>query len=507
MESHLNTTATGPSSSSARRLAGQTAMAAAVLGGGLTAATASAEEQQSAEELLARAQALIAQAEAQQANETQEVKESKAEAIERVLDDAERRSSRPTFLNDEAAPFFTGFEDGKFTLRDEDGRFSLQPNLQLQMRYVANYNSVEGLDSDNQMPIGDTGFAQDFQGGGELRRVKLGIKGNAFDKDLKYDVKFAFNRNAADTDDDLVLENGFITYKPEEGLFGAEGLGFQIGQFKDPTFFEESTSSTRQLWADRSIVNEVLGGGQTDFIQSAGLWYEQDRFKAFVHVNDGLNSDNTNFTDDFDDLDFGVAARFDVLLLGDSFKPFRDFTALGTEEKIARVGGGVFVDINEGFMGVGDATNSFLATLDASYECDKGFAFFIAGLLAYNDDEMTRDDGTGTLITTSSDGVDFGGIVKVSQLLDADAGWEVFGGYDFIIFDQADVNGEDFYHEAVLGVNKYWFGHSVKMTIDAACAINGTPTALGSGSGIGYQRDGMSDDPQLAIRGQFQLLL
>jgi hypothetical protein len=482
------------------------ALAAAITGAMAVPAFAN-EPAPSADELLARAQALIEQAEAQKAAEA--AAESKADALDRVLADADRRSTKtePVLLQevpDDADPFVGGW-DGKFLLANEDRTFTLNPNFQLQIRYVSNFNSVEDLDDDGN-PVGDTGFAENFEEGLELRRVKIGFKGVAFSKDLNYDIKFAFNRDAATDDDDLVLENGYIDYTPEDGLFGSDGLGIRIGQFKDPTFFEESTSSSRQLAADRSMLNEVLAGGQTDFIQAAGLIYKGDKVKALVTVNDGLNSDNTNFTDgdEFNDYDFGVAGRIDVVVLGDSDKPFKDFTALGTKEDTARVGAGFFVDLNEGDV---DTQTGALATADFSFESKQGLGLFAAGVVAYNDDEMTRDDGTGTLITTASDGVDFGGLIKVSQVLDAEAGWEVFGAYDFIIFDEEDDAGEDFYHEVVLGVNKYWAGHKAKMTIDAALAPAGTPEALGSGSGIGYQRDGSSDDPQLAIRGQFQLLL
>ena len=480
------------------------ALAGAVLGtlAGTTAVYAAPQaDEPTSQELLARAQELIAQAEAQQAAEKAEQAETKQAALDRVLADADRRSTggvggSPSLMQaDDSAPFTAG-HNGKFLLSSEDGTFTLNPNFQLQIRYVANFNSV-GDD-------GETGFAEDFQEGGELRRVKIGFEGNAFSKDLEYDIKFAFNRDAATDDDDLVLENGFIDYVPESGLFGNEGLGFRIGQFKDPTFFEESTSSTRQLAADRSMLNETLAGGQTDFIQSVGLLYSGDKVKGILHVNEGLDSDNTNFTDDFDDFDLGVAGRVDLVVLGDSDRPFRDFTALGTEETSARVGAGFFVDLNEG----DEATsNAVLATVDASLETERGLGLFVAGVLAYNDDEQTVSNDAGEEFTSSSDGVDFGGLIKVSQVLDPDAGWEIFGAYDFIIFDEEDSSGEDVYHEIVVGVNKYWESHKVKMTIDAAVAPVGTPDALGSGSGIGYQNDGSNDDPQLTIRGQFQLLL
>ncbi len=276
MQHRTISTARGSSSFTTGRLTSRAVVAAAVLGGGFaTASTVAAEEQQSAEELLARAQALIAQAEAQKTAEAEKTQETKAQAMDRVLADADRRSSRtPIFLQDADDPNpFTAGHNGKFLLQSEDGTFTLNPNFQLQIRYVANFNSTNPDD-------GETGFAEDFQGGFELRRTKIGFKGNAFSKDLTYDIKFAFNREPGDTDDDIILENGFIDYTPETGLFGNEALGFRIGQYKDPTFFEEAVSSSKQLTADRSLVNEVIGGGVTDFIQGAGFLYKADKVKA-----------------------------------------------------------------------------------------------------------------------------------------------------------------------------------------------------------------------------------
>ncbi len=465
-----------------RRLQG-VALAGAVVGSLAATHTTQAAEPTS-DELLAQAKKLIAQAEAKKADEAVQA-ETKEAALDRVLADADRRSSSslPALMQVDDPDPFTAGHNGKFLLASEDGRFTLNPNFQLQVRYVANFNSVDGA--------GETGFAEEINEGLELRRVKIGFKGNAYSKDLTYDIKFAFNRNAAVTDDDLVLENGFIDYTPASGFFGNENLGIRIGQYKDPTFFEEAVSSTRQLAADRSLLNETLAGGQTDFIQGVGLIYKGDKVKGLLSINDGLNSDNTDFADAVGVNRGGLAGRVDVTLSGDE-SAFKDFTALTTETDSSRIGGGFFLDLTE----VDDDYGyTLLATIDYSYETANGLGLFLAGVAELEDASTDTDD---------DDTANFGAIAKVSQVLDKENGWEVFGQYNFILFDEEDASGEDLYHEVVGGVNKYWVDHKVKMTIDAGVLPVGNP---GSNSGIGYQSDGGNDDPQLTIRGQFQLLL
>src|SRR5690606_21746796 len=126
-----------------------------------------------------------------------------------------------------------------------------------------------------------------FDNGFEIRRAKFGAEGHAFSKDLGYKFVWATNRSGGS----VFLEDALISYQlsPEWKVFG--------GQFKDPVHHEELVSSTRQLAVDRSIVNEVLGGGATDRIQGVGVAYQRGALAAQAVFHDGINSDNTNFLD------------------------------------------------------------------------------------------------------------------------------------------------------------------------------------------------------------------
>ena len=452
-------------------------------------------------------QAKLEAIEARKAAEAEKA-ETEADAFERVLADADQRSAPGpvSFLQadaDDPDPF-TGGHNGKFLLQSEDGDFSLNPNFQLQIRHVANFAPINQDEEDD----GDPDLFEDIDFGWEIRRAKVGFKGNAFSPDLTYDLKFAFGRNPELGDGEVQLENAFVDYTPEPGVFDQDGFGFRIGQYKDPTFFEESTSSSKQLAADRSLVNETLGGGQTGFVQGAGLIYKGENVTGLFAYVDGFDSSNTSYLDQDGDFEAGVSARIDVVFLGND-DAFDDFTALETEENSARFGFGgfaTFVDDTDG-----DFQYRVLHTADFSYETPGGLSLFAAyyGDLFDNGDVDLVDD-VGTVVgTEADDGYNVGGELQIAQVVDPENGWEIFARYDFIFFENeieldGETGGEDFYHEVVAGVNKYWESHKVKATVDVGWLINGNP---GSNSGLGYRNDGAEDEGQVAIRGQFQLLL
>ncbi|MEM7809371.1 MAG: hypothetical protein AAF561_14770 [Planctomycetota bacterium] len=459
-------------------------IATAVMAATLAAPVASGAEPASAEptaaELLAQIQALQAQVERLEAAQNEqdaaadEPLPTKDDALSAVLADAEKLERRPTYLQavgtDSPGPF-AGFAEGKFFLGDVDGNFFFNPNLQIQARHVANYS--------------DAGSDTDF--GWEMRRVKAGASGHIYTPELEYSVTFAFSRDRVQ----VALESANIQYSPEDGLFGVEHTSFLIGQFKDPTFFEEKTSSKRQLAADRSYANERLGGGLTDFVQGIQYLYNDGRIAWQVGYLDGANTENTSFIDPAGtSFFFALNGRFDILLKGENARVFRDFTALNTEEDSLRAGAGFLVDLGDNDPG------SFLydlfATADISYETASGFGFFGAGMLR-------AFDNSGTEF------IDLGFVTKASQIIDRDKGLEGFGQISAVFLENDDPrSGEQFMPEIVGGINKYWEGHNVKMTIDAGVLPNGS--GVGNFTGIGY-RGFSGNDLEFTVRGQIQLLI
>src|SRR5690606_34093818 len=148
-----------------------------------------------------------------------------------------------------------------------------------------------------------------------------------FSKNVEYVFVWGSNRNGGS----LNLEDAVVSYKFDDSGWSVFG-----GQFKDPVHHEQLVSTKRMLAVDRSLVNQLLGGANTDRVQGVGLIYQNDAIKATAVYHDGANSDNT---DVFGGPDFGVSGRIEWLVMGNR-KNYDDFSALGTEEDLLVIGAG-----------------------------------------------------------------------------------------------------------------------------------------------------------------------
>jgi len=81
--------------------------------------------------------------------------------------------------------------------------------------------------------------------------------------------------------------------------------------------------------------------------------------------------------------------------------------------------------------------------------------------------------------------------------------WEIFGRYDYLKLDSASVaaGASSDLHKITAGLNYYVEGHDAKFTLDAVCLHAGSPA---NQTGIGIVA---SDEAEIVLRGQFQLLL
>src|SRR5206468_12147770 len=176
-----------------------------------------------------------------------------------------------------------------------------------------------------------------FEDGFEITRAKIGFMGNVFTPDLTYAINWASGENNGGSS--LVLENAYAQWR------FADNWSVRGGQWKDVVFHEESVSSKRQLAVDRSMVNELIGGGRTDFIQGvAVIWDNHGPLRWEAAYHDGANSDNTNFQDmptitGFSKTNFGVSGRVEYALRG-SYKGYDQFTARHNEDEMLIVGAG-----------------------------------------------------------------------------------------------------------------------------------------------------------------------
>jgi hypothetical protein len=407
-------------------------------------------------------QAQIAQLQAQQAQRATAPAYTAKDVdatVSSVLTDANRRSQ----LLADSGGVMAGWENG-FHIRSADGNYDLQPYFQFDFRWVFNA-------TDNAAGSDDTEVAEGF----EIRRMKMGFKGHALSPKLKYDFRWATDRNSGNP----VLENAYVQYA------FADNMALKVGQWKDNVWHEETTSSTRQLAVDRSLLNEMLAGGETDYVQGIALIFEGGPIRGEVSYHDGANSDNTNFQDV--GTNFGVSGRAEGLLMGE-WRAYDDFTAMGNKKNLLVVGAGF------DWTQSGD-TNVFYHTVDGQFETNGGLGVYAAYIGRYVD----LGGGAG-----GNDSVyDWGLLGQVGFMLDKN--WEVFGRIDWTMLDDDFIpaGAEDNVWELTAGVNYYIRAHNAKISVDVTWLPNGSPE---NHPGIGILGQ-TGDDDQFLIRGQFQLLL
>jgi hypothetical protein len=258
-----------------------------------------------------------------------------------------------------------------------------------------------------------------------------------------------------------------------------EHLSIRLGQGRIHYSREYAISITRQLGMDRTAVDRTLGIRRGEFIN---FRLRSDRTRGELFFSDGGFSANTRFNSPRA-ADFAVTARAEHLFLGDSFAPFRDFSAFrGTEESLM---GGFAVHYADNDNALPDF---FRATGDLSYEND-GFNLFGS---AYLRQDLTSDG------TPSDLGFVFqGGRFITDQV-------ELFGRYSVVIPD-VDRTRDDPFHEFTIGSNHFIVpdSHAFKLTIEviyyASDVTNGIVLPSGRIALV------PSTSAQFAARAQLQL--
>ena len=471
-----------------RRL--RSAVASALVVGGLlgTTSTASANEPTQAEliEQIKALQNKVEALEAGQQSTAQRLDSREVDAtVAGVLRDADARSQ---FLQSQG--FTAGYNKGKFLIQSEDGNFVLNPSVQFQFRYVANFRD-QASQTSGTPPVTEQD-PDNIESGFEVRRLKLSLTGNVFAPDVTYDFTWATSRSTGG----LTLENAWVKAGGQR-LFGEGMKDFAIkaGQFKDFTFHEEITSSKRQLAVDRSMLNETLAGGITDYVQGVSLIWDDGAeglpLRGEVAYLDGANSDNTNFVDgggaaffDVANVDYGASGRVEYLAFG-NWKSYDDFTAMGNAEDSLVFGAGAH------FSEAGNAS-TLLHTVDVQYETGP------LGLYAAYVGAATDNDNDA-----GGNWYDWGALAQAGYMLTDK--WEVFGRYNFVNLDN-DRSGDSQFDEITAGVNYYIEKHSMKFTADVTYLPDGTPLSGSAADGIGHLGDD-NDEEQILFRAQFQLLL
>lgn len=441
-------------------------------------ALADGPAQPSYDELLKRLDALQAKVDSLESKQRNYVSAADVDAtVKRVMADADRRSQ----LFSPEQTLHAGYKDGKLLIQTADGNFLFHPYAQFQVRQVTTLLEDASGSSDN------------WQNGFEIRRMKFGVDGNVFTKDLSYAFQMAFDRNGGTPN----LEDAWAKYRflPEWTVIG--------GQFKDPLAHESLVSSKYFLALERSLVNDVFANGD-NYIQGVGVtWDNQDNcrvsgaFHDGANVYPGINGFNNNFQD-FPNPngskfagDFGGAGRFEYKAFGD-WKNYNDFGNLGLKKDLLVFGAAA------DFTQAG-GTSVITETADVNYKMTNGWSLYFAGYA----DQVSNSPVSASAVATHNV-YNWGALAQVGYMFAPK--WEAYGRYDFIYFgDNSALLGsstQQNVQEISLGVNYYIHGQAAKFTLDVTYLPEGSPVS-DSGAGI------LIDDghAEFIAAAQFQLLL
>jgi hypothetical protein len=463
----------------------------------------------SQQELLDEVRALRAEVDQLKANQTKaELRVTPANNADvsgteaAVEKDAEQH--RPFSFLDAAA--VTGFDGKGFVLSDESGNNTLRPGYILQARNVAEWRQ--------NGKFGTPASSDDFEDGWEIRRAKFYFTGNLFTPDLTYRFQMANQVNGPS----FALDDAWMAYNFYKGNLGK--FAFKVGQYKVPVDHEEfEVGDEKQMSAERSLINDILGGGAIG-PRSQGielLWNSNDdRFHAETMLHDGsgtvvaggaagvagntpvnaattaASSLNTNFTDGktaFSPV-VGTAFRGEWKAFGD-WKNYIDFTARAVDKDLLVVGGGIdYTDaVNANYVHM---------ELDAQYKTTSAISVYVAALGDYTD--------LRNVATPTSNNFDYGGLLQVAYAIQKK--YEPFFRVDAIKLDNDFTPVHDVVSEFTLGMNYYFGtdgndGNHVKFTLD------GSYLPIGPGPVNRLNEDELFNTfrNEFLIQAQFQLWL
>ena len=206
--------------------------------------------------------------------------------------------------------------------------------------------------------IDDPGAGEDFANGFQLRRARLGAKGEA--AGIEYYVQGNFDRNGGAFE--------LLDYRltvPVPGMEDEAEITF--GQFKLPFLWEENTSSSRLMGTARSFTNGFFDQGRSQGVMLTYAGNEGDDYRFQAAFSDGFTTANTGFTAP-NEADYAFGGRFDYKFSG-GWGDFKDFTSTQGQEQALRVGGAIFYQAGDGTIaspGASPVTSSGSPTASAS---------------------------------------------------------------------------------------------------------------------------------------------
>lgn len=411
-----------------------------------------------ADDLQAEIDALMQRIEALE-TEASESEIARADAlgglVRDVLMDAEQRIA----LRDHA--LLTG-HDGRFFIASADGQFRLAIGGQFHVRYVANRQSRSPEDN--------------HRSGMELRRMQLKFDGHVLDPRLTYKLQGGFNRNGGT----------FVLLDAEIGWAFSDSLSVRLGQFRPGFLREDSTSSTRQLAVERSLVNARFSQNRMQAIELRANVH--DNWRLSGTLSDGLRSRNTAW--DTSTVEFAVTGRAQWLVMG-NWRQFRHFTSPPGESTGLMFGAALHWQRDEfGRFGASTSDEVDMIRWTVDGQLSLGGASLFAAFIGSHED--TRGGGGNAFRW----GVIVQGGVYLTET------WELFARYEL---GDADEPGSDRLSVITGGVNWYIDGRRLKWTTDVGFGLKPVDENWASSS-AGWRADAPGRDGQVVVRSQLQLL-
>jgi hypothetical protein len=388
-------------------------------------------------------------------------------------------------------PFFAGYDpDVGFSISSPDHSFSIHPGVLFQFRYVVNSrNSIPPYQN------GGIGNGDDTEQGFEVSRARFILDGNVFSEYFTYFIQFGQDTGQSS----FSLFDAYVLYR----VGPQSPLAVKVGQFKDFAYHEKNLLPSRLLAVDRSLVDALIAGGQTDRIQGASILYDLDRTRAEAALDDGYNGRNEPFYGNTGGTggpgagagtapaDWGASIRGEYLLVGTrdpAFNPYSEydqFTSLGATRNVVIVGAGASYTES-------GANKIIFQTADIQYNSPSGFSAYAAYLGVYRNYNTNRGVAPGSYY-------DSGALIQAAYLVGK---IEPFIRYDYTHLDgQADPGiVQDNVNEITVGANYYFAGQHAKFTIDGTWLPNGSPAPIPQ---LNILQD--NGHNEFLLRAQFQL--
>ncbi len=325
--------------------------------------------------------------------------------------------------------------------------------------------------------------AKDWTIGGQMAYTKINMTGNVLDDSITYRLQVKFG----EADGLPVLDDAYGDVKFEDEF------SFRWGQFKPPVLREENISDSKQLAANRSVMNSVFSQSRT---QGVMLTYAGQDTRIMASFNDGIRTPNLDYVATSEG-DYGVTARAEYKIDGD-WKQYEEFTSWKDSKYFGAVGGAIhYQEGGATLSGTGRTTNTdiVLSTVDAMA---KGNGWNAYTALVY------RRTATNGSVPTPQTLEDIGFLVQGGWFVGPK--WELFARYDLVMPDNERALDASF-STITFGANKYISpsSHAVKLTLDAQWFLDNQ-----SAQGLVTQNTltgvlSSTERNQIALRAQLQL--